>query len=82
MTFTSAKHIWVPLCNALQETRNISPSKYTITNYAETIESLIRKHLVTCNRYYKHIITTFHQLISSNNELFGNLEDYFFITEF
>ena len=54
VTFTSAEHLWVPLCNALYqiEKRNLKESLESSQEY--TIDSLIRRHPVICSRYYRH----------------------------
>ena len=82
VTFTSAEHLWVPLCNALYQIENKNLKEPLDSSKEDTIDSLIRRHLVICSRYYRHKITTLKSLILKNDNLFGKVEDFFFTTEF
>ena len=42
----------------------------------------IRKNLVLCTRYFNHRINSFRKMMLKNQELFGKVSDYFFITKF
>lgn len=82
VTFTSTDHLWQPLCNALEHLHSKHASKPFENILAETIDSKIRKNLVTCSRYYKHRFNAFLTLLKNNKNIFGEVMDYFFVTEF
>ena len=82
VTFTSAEHLWVPLCNALYQIENKNLKEPLDSSKEDTIDSLIRRHPVICSRYYRHKITSLKSLILKNDNLFGKVEDFFFTTEF
>jgi hypothetical protein len=46
------------------------------------IKELVTNDLITCARYYEHIMNNFHKLIENIDLIFGKVKDYFFITEF
>ena len=51
VTFTSAEHLWSPLCIALEQlTENNKENALDIFE-TQTIDSLIRRHPVICSRY-------------------------------
>ena len=43
---------------------------------------MLRNHPVICSRYYKYRMSAMRTLILKNSQLFGEVQDYFFITEF
>jgi hypothetical protein len=46
------------------------------------IDYLIRKESVTCTRYYRHRINALRQFIFHDENIFGKISDYFFVTNF
>ncbi len=45
------------------------------------IYELVRGDLITCAWYYDHKMKCFHKLWQSIDTLFGQLQDYFFVTK-
>jgi hypothetical protein len=43
---------------------------------------MIRNDPVTCARYYRNIINALRQLIFHNDNYYGKIKDYFYVTEF
>ena len=48
----------------------------------DEVSSLIRDDPVTCARYYRNRINALRQLISHDHKYYGEIEDYFYVTEF
>ena len=48
----------------------------------ENIDSIIRKHPVTCTRYYRNNFNALLKLLKNNDHFFGCVIDYFFVTKF
>ena len=82
VTFTSAQHLWSPLCIALQQVTKNNKENAPDNLQTQTIDSLIRRHPIICSRYYRHRITTLKSLFLKNSIFFGKLQDYFFTIEF
>ncbi|XP_059077054.1 uncharacterized protein LOC131876217 [Cryptomeria japonica] len=86
LTFTSAEQNWNALTSTLQELHNMHQSTlqqqeaYNI-NQIDKFQ-LIKRDPVTCARYYRHRINALKKLISTDDSFFGNVLDYFSVTEF
>ncbi|XP_059070801.1 uncharacterized protein LOC131860407 [Cryptomeria japonica] len=86
LTFTSAEQNWEPLMTTLQQLHDLHYSKVDeqrdITQIGNHKFQLIKKDPVTCARYYRHRINAMKKLILSDNSFFGDISDYFSVTEF
>ena len=82
VSFSSVEHRWKPLIDALKllKERNIQPMDNEIQE--DEIQSLIKNDPVTCVRYYRHRMNALRQLITHDHKYYGELKDYFFVTEF
>ena len=64
VTFTSAEHCWDSLVASISDLhRKRKREKETGALENNDIDYLIRKHQVTCTRYYRHRINALRQLI-------------------
>ena len=77
ITFTSVDHLWDPLCNALQtfHSKHMKKTNENITE--ENIDSIIRKHPITCTCYYRNKFNALLKLLKNNDHFFGHVIDYF-----
>ena len=84
VTFTSAEQNWDPLLSALEQLDNAHRSKIEQQVYESKGDkfNLIKKDPVTCARYYRHKIDAMKNLILTDESFFGNVVDYFSVTEF
>ena len=82
VAFTSAEHLWSPLCIALEQVTKSNKQNASDNLPTDTIDSLIRKHPVICGRYYRHRIVVLKNLLLKNEHIFGKVQDFFFTTEF
>ncbi len=85
VTFTSVEQNWDPLLSALEQLHNAHQSKIEQQQEYETKGdkfNLIKKDPATCARYYRHRIDAMKKLILTEEWFFGNVVDYFSVTEF
>ena len=82
VTFTSAEHLWSPLCIALEQLTEINKQNASDNFPTDTIDSLIRKHPVICSHYYRHRIASLKNLLLKNEHIFRKVQDFFFTTKF
>ena len=82
VTFTSAEHLWSPLISALQKRDGNTTTSNDNISLDESVDANLRNHPVICSRYYRHRMSAMRTLILKNSQLFGEVQDYFFITEF
>ena len=82
VSFSSAKNLWEPLMTALRHIRANTTRPYENELEPNEPHSLIRNDPMTCAHYYRHRMNALRQLISHDHKYYGEIEDYFFLTEF
>jgi hypothetical protein len=85
VTFTTGVNNWPELVQTLEDLylcHNHNDVKISKDVERPKISELVRMDPVTCARYYDKRMSWFRKLLKKCNSLFGQLEDYFFITEF
>ena len=70
-----------PICNALQIMHS-KHMKKTNENTEENIDSIIRKHPLTCNCYYRNKFNALLKFLKKKDHFFGHDIDCFFDTKF
>ena len=70
------------MVNALKQIRLNKKQKIENEIVENEIDSMIRNDPVTCARYYRNRINARRQLICHNDNYYGKIKDYFYITEF
>jgi hypothetical protein len=84
VTLTSAEKLWEPLIKALHSLH--SKRLNMLDNFEDLqpthIAELICTDPITCARYYDHRTSEFRKLIMKDSTFFGEVQDFFFVTEF